>query len=98
MDLLKKSLSGAVIMQQTPRRVAHRRADLVREKYIYKTDVKRLTPNRFEIKIRCQGGLYIKELVTGDEGRTVPSVTEILKAKAIPLELDVLGVFVEEET
>lgn len=98
LDLLKKTLSGAVIMQQTPKRVAHRRADLVREKYIYKTEVKRLTPNRFEIKIRCQGGLYIKELVTGDEGRTVPSVAEILKAKAIPLELDVLGVFVEEET
>jgi tRNA pseudouridine synthase 10 len=98
LDLLKKTLSGAVIMQQTPKRVAHRRADLVREKYIYKTEVKRLTPNRFEIKIRCQGGLYIKELVTGDEGRTVPNVAEILKAKAIPLELDVLGVFVEEET
>jgi tRNA pseudouridine synthase 10 len=95
---LKKSLSGAVIMQRTPRRVAHRRADLVREKHIYKADVKRLTPNRFEIKIRCQGGLYIKELVTGDDGRTVPSVAVILDAKAVPLELDVLGVFVEEET
>lgn len=98
LDVLEKSLSGAVIMQQTPRRVMHRRADLVREKYIYKADVKRLTPNRFEIKIRCQGGLYIKELVTGDEGRTVPSMAEILNAKAVPLELDVLGVFVEEET
>jgi tRNA pseudouridine synthase 10 len=98
LDLLKKTLSGAVIMQQTPKRVAHRRADLVREKYIYKTEVQRLTPNRFEIKIRCQGGLYIKELVTGDEGRTVPSVAEILKAEATPLDLDVLGVFVEEET
>jgi len=95
---LKKSLSGAVIMQQTPRRVAHRRADLVREKHIYKADVKRLTPKRFEIKIRCQGGLYIKELVTGDEGRTVPNIAEILNAKAVPTELDVLGVFVEEET
>jgi len=97
-QLLKKSLSDAVIMQQTPRRVAHRRANLVREKYIYKAEVKRLTPNRFEIKIRCQGGLYIKELVTGDEGRTVPSIAEILNAKAVPTDLDVLGVFVEEET
>jgi len=97
LDLLKKSLSGTVIMQQTPRRVAHRRADLVREKYIYKADVKRLTPSRFQIKIRCQGGLYIKELVTGDEGRTVPSVAAILNANAVPVELDVLGVFVEEE-
>ncbi len=97
LDTLKKTLSGTIIMQQTPKRVAHRRADLVREKYIYKADVKRLTPNRFEIKIRCQGGLYIKELVTGDEGRTVPNVAQILNARAVPLELDVLGVFVEEE-
>jgi len=95
---LQKSLAGTVVKQQTPKRVMHRRADLVREKYIYEAKVKRLTPNRFEIEIRCQGGLYIKELVAGDEGRTVPSVAHILNAKAFPLELDVLGVFVEEET
>ncbi len=92
---LQKSLNGVLVKQQTPKRVMHRRADLVREKYIYKAKVKRLTPDRFEIQVQCQGGLYIKELVTGDEGRTMPSVAEILKAKAVPLELDVLGVFTE---
>ncbi len=96
--MLQKTLTGAAIRQQTPRRVVHRRADIVREKYIYKAKVKRLTPNRFEMRIKCQGGLYIKELITGDEGRTMPSVAEILNTKALPLELDVLGVFVEEET
>ena len=45
-----------------------------------------------ELRIRCQGGLYIKELVTGDMGRTKPSVSEILKVKAVPLKLDVLDV------
>lgn len=95
--MLRKSFAGASIMQQTPKRVIHRRADLTREKYIYMTKVKRLTPNSFEMKIRCQGGLYIKELVTGDEGRTVPSVAEILSVKAVPIELDVLGVYVKEE-
>jgi len=95
--MLQKSLVGAVIMQQTPRRVMHRRADLIREKHIYEAKVKRLEPNRIEMRIRCQGGLYIKELINGDEGRTVPSVAEILNARATPLELDVLGVFVEEE-
>ena len=24
------------------------------------------------MEIRCQGGLYVKELVSGDEGRTIP--------------------------
>jgi tRNA pseudouridine synthase 10 len=95
---LERSLSGAVIKQKTPQRVMHRRADLMREKYIYKAKVKRLTPNRFELRIRCQGGLYIKELITGDGGRTMPNVSESLKVKAVPLELDVLGVYIKEET
>jgi len=95
--LLQKSLAGAVVMQQTPRRVMHRRADLIREKHIYEAKVKRLKPNRIEMRIRCQGGLYIKELINGDEGRTVPSLAKILNTRATPLELDVLGVFVEEE-
>jgi len=94
---LRKTLTGSLIEQKTPKRVIHRRADLMREKYIYKANVKRLTPNRFEIEIRCQGGLYIKELITGDDGRTVPSVAQILGVKAVPLELDVLGVYMEDD-
>jgi len=94
---LQKALSGAAIKQQTPKRVMHRRADLVREKYIYEAHVKRLTPNRFQIEIRSQGGLYIKELITGDDGRTVPSVSQILGVKAVPLALDVLGVYMEDD-
>jgi len=94
---LTKALTNAVIRQQTPKRVLHRRADLVREKHIYEAKIKRLKPNRIEMRIRCQGGLYIKELITGDEGRTTPSVTEILNVKAQPLELDVLNVITKRE-
>ncbi len=93
LETLEKVLTDAVIRQQTPRRVLHRRADRLREKHIYEAIAKRLTPNRVEMRIHCQGGLYIKELITGDEGRTNPNVSEIVKAKAKPLELDVLNVF-----
>jgi tRNA pseudouridine synthase 10 len=55
-------------------------------------NVKKLSPKKAEMKIRCQGGLYVKELVTGDGGRTVPSVSEILKNRATPMKLDVLKV------
>ncbi len=89
---VEKTLANAVIRQQTPLRVLHRRADLVREKYIYEAKIKRLTPNRAKMRIRCQGGLYIKELITGDEGRTDPCVAKIVNAEAKPLELDVLNV------
>ena len=91
-----KTLNKASIRQRTPLRVLHRRADLIREKYIYEAHLKRLAPNRAEMKIRCQGGLYIKELVSGDEGRTIPSVASILNVESKPLELDVLKVIMEE--
>jgi tRNA pseudouridine synthase 10 len=96
LDAVTGTLTKASIRQQTPLRVLHRRADLVREKYIYEAHIKRLAPNRAEMKIRCQGGLYIKELISGDEGRTVPSVASIINAEAKPLELDVLKVIMEE--
>ena len=90
-------LSKVTIQQQTPKRVLHRRANLTREKYIYKTEVKRLSYNRAEIQIHCQGGLYVKELVTGDEGRTNPSITNILNSNVTPLQLDVLSVVTRKE-
>jgi len=92
LKMLEKKLTGAIIYQQTPSRVLHRRTNLVREKYIYETKINKLSPNRIEMKIRCQGGLYIKELVNGDKGRTKPNIAEILGAKAETLELDVLNI------
>ncbi|NWF87439.1 tRNA pseudouridine(54/55) synthase Pus10 [Candidatus Bathyarchaeota archaeon] len=92
LNLLKEKLTNVIVKQKTPMRVLHRRADLTREKYIYEVKVKKLAPKKAEMKIRCQGGLYVKELVTGDEGRTTPSVSEILQNKAKPIKLDVLNV------
>jgi tRNA pseudouridine synthase 10 len=93
---LEKALTGAVIYQQTPSRVLHRRTNRVREKHIYEAKINKLSPNRVEMKIRCQGGLYIKELVTGDKGRTDPCVSGIVNAEAKPLKLDVLNVIMKE--
>jgi tRNA pseudouridine synthase 10 len=90
--LLKEKLTNIMITQKTPVRVLHRRADLTREKYIYDVNIKKLSQKKAEMKVRCQGGLYVKELVHGDEGRTTPSVSEILKNKAKPMKLDVLNV------
>jgi tRNA pseudouridine synthase 10 len=95
MRLLEKKLTGVTVKQKTPMRVLHRRADMTREKHIYEVKVKNLSPKRAEMKIRCQGGLYVKELVTGDEGRTTPSVSEILGIKAKPIKLDVLKVIMK---
>jgi tRNA pseudouridine synthase 10 len=96
LHVLKEKLTNTMVKQKTPVRVLHRRADLSREKYIYEVKVKKLSPKRAEIKILCQGGLYVKELVTGDEGRTSPSVSEILQNRAKPVKLDVLNVIVRD--
>jgi tRNA pseudouridine synthase 10 len=95
--MVEQKLSNSQIHQKTPTRVMHRRADLTREKYIYDVKVKKLSPHRAEMKIRCAGGLYVKELVSGDEGRTTPSVTEILNNKAKPMKLDVLNVIMGDQ-
>jgi len=42
--------------------------------------------------IRCQGGLYIKELINGDDGRTTPNVSEIGGIPAKCLEIDVISI------
>ena len=97
LHLLEEKLSGISIKQQTPLRVLHRRADLIREKYIYEVKVKKVSLKRAEMKIRCQGGLYVKELVSGDEGRTIPSVSELLGNRAKPLKLDVLNVIMDAQ-
>jgi tRNA pseudouridine synthase 10 len=96
LSVLELKLKGLTIKQQTPLRVLHRRADLTREKYIYWVKVKKVSPRRVELKIRCQGGLYVKELVSGDEGRTVPSVSSLLDNRAKTLKLDVLKVIVDD--
>ncbi len=94
--MLEEKLSGCSIKQQTPLRVLHRRADLTREKYIYKVKVKKVSPKRALLEIRCQGGLYVKELVSGDEGRTIPNVSDLLGNRAKTLKLDVLNVIIDD--
>jgi tRNA pseudouridine synthase 10 len=92
---MEEKLSGICIKQQTPLRVLHRRADLIREKYIYQVKVKKVSLKRVLMEIRCQGGLYVKELVSGDEGRTNPNVSDLLNNRAKTLKLDVLNVIIE---
>ncbi|MEM0240082.1 MAG: tRNA pseudouridine(54/55) synthase Pus10 [Candidatus Nezhaarchaeales archaeon] len=83
---------GVTVKQWTPKRVLHRRADKLRIKRVYEVEVLDIKDKTFEVLIKCQGGLYVKELVHGDEGRTTPSFQEFLGTKLKVLELDVLDV------
>ena len=93
---LEEAFSGITIRQRTPLRVLHRRPDKTRIRSVRELKViKRLGPDVVRIRVRCDGGLYVKELVTGDEGRTRPSISELIRAGAQVLELDVVDVLME---
>jgi tRNA pseudouridine synthase 10 len=87
-----EALTDIIIQQRTPIRVLHRRADKIRIKKVYEFKTTRIGPKTLEIMIRCQGGCYVKELVTGDEGRTTPNLSSLLNTSVTVLELDVLNV------
>lgn len=44
------------------------------------------------MRIKTEGGLYIKELISGDDGRSQPNISDILGIKAICEQLDVIEV------
>ncbi|MFW9801378.1 MAG: tRNA pseudouridine(54/55) synthase Pus10 [Candidatus Thorarchaeota archaeon] len=88
-----KALSGIDIEQRTPNRVAHRRSDLVRRKHIYEVRLKRTKKRLLEGFFKVQGGTYVKELISGDNGRTVPSLTEKLGTACECTELNVTAIY-----
>ena len=92
LNLLQNQLVDKKLSQRTPERVSHRRADKVRTKIIYELNGRYLKSNLFEFTIKTQGGTYIKELINGDEGRTINSFTELFGAPLICKELDVLHI------
>ena len=97
-ESLKKGsqrLTGAVVEQRTPTRVSHRRADLVRPRSIGYVDVKSFTEGMVELEIRAQHGTYIRELVSGDMGRTDPSMSSLVASACKVEVLDVLNLHLE---
>ena len=87
-----KALKDTIIHQRTPRRVLGRRADIVRVRKVHEITGNLIDEKHFKLRLITDGGLYIKELISGDDGRTSPSVTEILRKKAWCEKLDVLNI------
>ncbi len=80
------------IKQRTPLRVAHRRSDKVRTRNVHFAKLIDMNSEGATICIRCESGLYVKELISGDEERTKPSLSELLGTDVRVTELDVIGV------
>lgn len=91
-----RSFQGIEVAQRTPQRVLHRRADLLRRRRILEMDAKLLGPKRAEVILTSEAGTYVKELISGDQGRTEPSLSGLLDVPAVVEELDVIRIHESE--
>ena len=85
------------IEQRTPTRVSHRRADLVRRRRVIYARLIEKSGAEASIEVKGEAGLYIKELMHGDNGRTSPSLAQVLGTPCRVLELDVIKIEEKEE-
>jgi tRNA pseudouridine synthase 10 len=93
------TLSGATLEQRTPERVSHRRADLVRRRTVHAVSLEGMEADladRFSVRVRAESGTYIKEMVSGDEGRTTPSLSQLAGVPVKVEFLDVLAILDDE--
>jgi tRNA pseudouridine synthase 10 len=88
---LLKQLTGE-ILQKTPQRVVHRRANKIRKRRLKSIRAKVTSKRKVELKIRAEAGLYIKELITGDKGRTKLNVSDLMDNKVKKISLDVIKI------
>ncbi len=97
-ELVKVALSfkDVNIDQRTPRRVEHRRADLVRKRKIHWCQAEWASDDSFDLELETDSGTYVKEFVSGDEGRSIPSFSERLGIQCKVETLDVLAIKFEE--
>lgn len=86
------------IAQKTPGRVAHRRADMVRERWVEYRSVTPVEgePGRYAVRVLTEHGTYVKEAVSGEGGSTQPSLGDLmggLECRCVAL--DVLEIYDE---
>ena len=84
------------VEQRTPTRVEHRRADLVRNRGIRWVKAELVDDNTFDLTLETESGTYVKEFVSGDEGRSKPNFSEALGVPCVVQKLDVLAIKYEK--
>lgn len=92
-EMLGRITAIRAVEQRTPLRVKHRRADMVRKKHVLNIEVCEKNEKRIKFRIKTEAGTYIKELISGDDGRTRPSFAEAAGCTAKCTSLDVINVY-----
>ena len=91
-DRAVSSFKNVCLSQRTPQRVEHRRADLVRKRTIYWIKAENVGEDTFELTLETESGTYVKEFVSGDEGRTQPNFSDAIGTKCVVETLDVIAI------
>jgi tRNA pseudouridine synthase 10 len=87
-----QSFRNLCIDQRTPARVEHRRADLVRKREILWAEADWIDEETFTLTLEAESGTYVKEFVSGDDGRSIPNFSEALGVRCRVETLDVLAI------
>jgi tRNA pseudouridine synthase 10 len=87
-----QTLQGKLIKQLTPTRVAHRRANKVRERLIYNCVIESVEGIIARLVLETESGTYVKEFVSGDDDKTRPNLSELIGIPCKVIELDVIDV------
>lgn len=90
--LLERTFENREVSQRTPTRILYRKRDKERLRKVYSVKTFYLSSRVFEAIVQCDGGLYVKELVHCDNGRTIPCFSGVLGKRLVPVELDVISV------
>jgi tRNA pseudouridine synthase 10 len=85
-----EEIKGEVV-QRTPQRVDHRRADKHREREVKSVEWE-IQHDLLVLDIEAEAGTYIKELISGDDGRSEPSVAGLINRDAECVKLDVIDI------
>ena len=88
-----ESLAGQEVEQYSPTRVMHRRGpQTLRRRRVLSSSFLGEIDRLAVWEVRAQSGTYIKELISGDGGRTRPSIAAALCVPATCMALDVIDV------
>ena len=79
------------VTQTTPSRVAHRRANKERQRWIEFRSLE-ADGDAWRVELDTQHGTYVKEVLSGEEGNTKPSLASLLGVPCRCLELDVVAI------
>ena len=91
-DLFNLDDLKGIVKQKTPSRVLKTRSDKLRTRKIYHITAEIIAAKKLEVIIKAEAGTYIKEFISGDQGRTEPSISKALNCQAECEKLDVIGI------